>query len=235
MITDDVFHDCSSTFESGTTVKVAKILGFFSGCPAHAVRGGPSRLEPANAIEPHFFVAILNEVSAFVRTRYQDNVHSSDIGNWKEDMKILEMEAKPVDILLVEDNPVDVMMTKEAFNSARVCNTLHVTEDGEEAMDFLLKQGKYADAPTPDIILLDLNLPRKDGREVLAEIKNDPSLRHIPVIILTTSESPEDIATSYELLANCFVTKPVDMDQFTNALECLGEFWFTIVRLPPGA
>jgi CheY-like chemotaxis protein len=107
-----------------------------------------------------------------------------------------------------------------------------VAEDGEEAMDFLHKRGKYLSAPSPDLILLDLNLPRKDGREVLAEIKGHPSLRQIPVIILTTSESPDDIWRSYELQANCFVTKPVDMEQFTNALECLGEFWFTIVRLP---
>ena len=132
----------------------------------------------------------------------------------------------------MEDNPVDVMMTKEAFNGGRVCNNLHVAEDGEEAMDFLYKRGKYASAPSPEIILLDLNLPRKDGREVLAEIKGDPSLRHIPVIILTTSEDQEDIWRSYELQANCFITKPVDMEQFTKALECLGEFWFTLVRLP---
>ncbi len=142
------------------------------------------------------------------------------------------MKVQPVEILLVEDNPVDVMMTKEAFNSGRVCNNLHVTEDGEEAMDFLHRRGRYRSAPLPDIILLDLNLPRKDGREVLAEIKKDPSLRQIPVVVLTTSESPDDIWKSYELQANCFVTKPVDMEQFTKALECLGEFWFTIVRLP---
>jgi two-component system, chemotaxis family, response regulator Rcp1 len=143
-----------------------------------------------------------------------------------------ETEMQPVDILLVEDNPVDVLMTKEAFNSGRVCNHLHVVEDGEEAMDFLYKRGKYASAPSPEIILLDLNLPRKDGREVLTEIKGDPSLRHIPVMILTTSASREDIWRSYDLQANCFITKPVDMEQFTKALECLGEFWFSVVRLP---
>ncbi|HMK37151.1 MAG TPA: response regulator [Desulfomonilaceae bacterium] len=139
---------------------------------------------------------------------------------------------QPVEILLVEDNPVDVMMTKEAFCGARICNNLHVVEDGEEAMDFLFKRGKFSSVPSPEIILLDLNLPRKDGREVLAEIKNDSSLRHIPVIILTTSEDQTDIWRSYELQANCFITKPVDVEQFTKALECLGEFWFTLVRLP---
>lgn len=138
----------------------------------------------------------------------------------------------PVEILLVEDNPVDVMVTKQAFSSGRVCNNLHVVEDGEEAMDFLYKRGKYASAPSPEIILLDLNLPRKDGREVLAEIKGDPSLRHIPVVILTTSEDKEDIWRSYELQANCFITKPVDLKQFTQALECAGHFWFTLVKLP---
>ena len=139
---------------------------------------------------------------------------------------------KPVKILLVEDNPVDVMITENAFNAGRVYNNLHVAEDGEEAMDFLYKRGKFSSAPSPEIILLDLNLPRKDGREVLSEIKGNPSLRHIPVIILTTSEDQEDIWRSYELQANCFITKPVDMEQFTKAMECLGEFWFTLVRLP---
>jgi two-component system, chemotaxis family, response regulator Rcp1 len=137
-----------------------------------------------------------------------------------------------VEILLVEDNPVDVMMTREVFNGWRLCNNLYVAEDGEDAMEFLYKRGKYSYAPSPEIILLDLNLPRKDGREVLAEIKGDSSLRHIPVIILTTSEAQEDIWRSYELQANCFITKPVDMEQFTKALECLGEFWFTLVKLP---
>ena len=141
-------------------------------------------------------------------------------------------KVEPVEILLVEDNPVDVMITKKAFSAGRVCNNLHVAEDGEEAMDFLYKRGKYSSAPSPEIILLDLNLPRKDGREVLAEIKADPSLRHIPVIILTTSQDEEDIWRSYDLQANCFITKPVDMEQFTKALECLGEFWFSVVRLP---
>jgi CheY-like chemotaxis protein len=139
---------------------------------------------------------------------------------------------EPVEILLVEDNPVDIMMTRETFADARVCNNLHVTEDGEEALDFLYRRGQYASAPAPDIILLDLNLPKRDGREILAEIKANPSLRHIPVIILTTSESQDDIWHSYELQANCFITKPVDMEQFTKTLECIGDFWFAVVKLP---
>ncbi len=141
-------------------------------------------------------------------------------------------DIQPVEILLVEDNPVDVMITKEAFKGGRLFSNLHVAEDGEEAMDFLYKRGQYSSAPSPEIILLDLNLPRKDGREVLAEVKGDPSLRYIPVIILTTSRDEEDIRRSYDLQASCFITKPVDMEQFTRALECLGEFWFTLVRLP---
>ncbi len=147
-------------------------------------------------------------------------------------MMVPGTKLQPVEILLVEDNPVDVMMTREAFANGRICNNLHVVEDGEEAMDFLYRRGKYSSAPLPDVILLDLNLPRKDGREVLAEIKADPSLRHIPIIILTTSESEEDIFKSYELQANCFITKPVDMEQFTGTLECIGDFWFAVVQLP---
>jgi CheY-like chemotaxis protein len=141
-------------------------------------------------------------------------------------------DIEPVEILLVEDNPVDVLITKNAFSSSRVYSNLHVSEDGEEAMNFLYRRGKHSSAPLPDMILLDLNLPRKDGREVLAEIKGNPSLRHIPVIILTTSGDEDDIRRSYDLHANCFITKPVDMEQFTRALECVGEFWFTLVRLP---
>jgi two-component system, chemotaxis family, response regulator Rcp1 len=147
-------------------------------------------------------------------------------------MMVPGTKLQPVEILLVEDNPVDVMMTREAFANGRICNNLHVVEDGEDAMDFLYRRGKYSSAPPPDVILLDLNLPRKDGREVLAEIKADPSLRHIPIIILTTSESEEDIFRSYELQANCFITKPVDMEQFTGTLECIGDFWFALVQLP---
>lgn len=147
-------------------------------------------------------------------------------------MMVPGTKLRAVEILLVEDNPVDAMMTREAFANGRICNNLHEVEDGEEAMDFLYQRGKYSSVPLPDVILLDLNLPRKDGREVLAEIKADPSLRHIPIIILTTSESEEDIFKSYELQANCFITKPVDMEQFTKTLECIGDFWFALVQLP---
>jgi CheY-like chemotaxis protein len=141
-------------------------------------------------------------------------------------------DIQPLEILLVEDNPVDVLITKKAFSNGRVYSNLHVAEDGEEAMNFLYKRGKYSSAPSPDMILLDLNLPKKDGRQVLEEIKQDPALRQIPVVVLTTSEDPEDIWKSYDLQANCFITKPVSMEQFTKALETLGEFWFTLVRLP---
>ncbi|MBI5249805.1 MAG: response regulator [Desulfomonile tiedjei] len=147
-------------------------------------------------------------------------------------MMVSAILLNPVEILLVEDNPVDVLLTKEALNDGKICNRLHVVEDGEEAMDFLYRRGKNASCPTPDLILLDLNLPRKDGREVLAEIKQDPSLKHIPVIVLTTSEDQKDILSSYELHANCFITKPVDLGQFTEAVKCIGDFWFTLVKLP---
>lgn len=145
---------------------------------------------------------------------------------------MVQEKIAPVEILLVEDNPVDVLMTQEACRSLRVVNNVHVTEDGEEALDFLYKRGKYAGVPSPEIILLDLNLPKKDGREVLTEIKGNVSLRHIPVIILTTSENHEDIWNSYHLHANCFITKPVGVEEFAKAMECLGEFWFTLARLP---
>lgn len=143
------------------------------------------------------------------------------------------INAKPVEILLIEDNPLDVIMTREALEGGKVCNNLSVVEDGEQAMDFLHRKGTYADAPRPDLILLDLNLPRKDGREVLIEIKADPSLHHIPVIILTTSKAEEDVVKSYKLHANCFITKPVDLEQFTNVIKSIEDFWFEIVKLPP--
>ncbi len=141
-------------------------------------------------------------------------------------------ECDPVEILLIEDNPVDVLVIKEALDEGKLCNHLHVAEDGEEALDFLYQRGNHTSDPTPGLILLDLNLPKKSGREVLAEIKQEPSLKHIPVIVLTTSEDKIDILNSYELQANCFVTKPVDLEQFTRALRCLGDFWFTLVKLP---
>ena len=140
---------------------------------------------------------------------------------------------KCVEILLVEDNPVDVLVTKRALQGGKVCNNLHVVQDGEEAMDFLYQRGKYSNAPRPGLILLDLNLPKKSGREVLAEIKQDPGLLDIPVIVLTTSEAETDILLSYGLHANCFITKPVDLDQFTDVVRSIEGFWFTVVKLPP--
>jgi CheY-like chemotaxis protein len=141
-------------------------------------------------------------------------------------------EPKIVDILLVEDNPGDVRLTKEALKEAKIHNMLHVVADGVEAMDFLRKTGGYSDVPVPDLIMLDLNLPRKDGREVLAEIKGDGELRRIPVVVLTTSSAEEDILKAYDLHANCFITKPVDFIQFTMVIKSIEDFWFTIVKLP---
>lgn len=137
-----------------------------------------------------------------------------------------------IEILLVEDNPADVRLTKEALKEAKVRNNLSVVEDGVEAMEFLSQQGKYADAPRPDLILLDLNLPKKDGREVLEEIKQDSSLKRIPVVVLTTSQAEEDILRTYNLHANCYVTKPVDLDQFITIVKSIEDFWLTIVKLP---
>ncbi len=144
-----------------------------------------------------------------------------------------KIDALVVDILLVEDNPGDVRLTKEALKDAKVLNEIYVAKDGVEAMDFLNKKEKFAKAPIPDMILLDLNLPRKDGREVLAEIKKDPKLKHIPVIVLTTSKADEDIIKSYNLHANAYITKPVDLNRFVEIIHTLEEFWFTIVKLPP--
>jgi len=143
------------------------------------------------------------------------------------------IDALAVDILLVEDNPGDVRLTKEALKDAKVLNEVYVAKDGVEAMEFLTKKGKFKEAPIPDMILLDLNLPRKDGREVLAEIKKDPKLKHIPVIILTTSKADEDIIKTYNLHANAYITKPVDLNRFVEIIHALEEFWFTIVKLPP--
>lgn len=136
-------------------------------------------------------------------------------------------------ILLVEDNPADVRFTQEAFREAKVLNTLFVVPDGVEAMDFLRGQGKYAKAERPDVILLDLNLPRKNGYEVLAEIKEDPHLKRIPVVILTTSEAEQDVLKTYNLHANCYITKPVGLDQFIDVVQTIESFWFTVVVLPP--
>jgi chemotaxis family two-component system response regulator Rcp1 len=144
-----------------------------------------------------------------------------------------EQSGKRIEILLCEDNIGDQRLTIEAFKDSRVCNKLHIASDGVEALEFLHKEGKYANAPTPDLILLDLNMPRKDGREVLAEIKLDEKLRRIPVVILTTSQAEVDILKTYNLHANCYITKPVDLDQFLQMIKSLEDFWFSIVKLPP--
>lgn len=141
-------------------------------------------------------------------------------------------EAKPVDILLVEDNPGDVELTREALHDTKVHMRLSVVPDGVEALAFLRRERDYADAPRPDLILLDLNLPKKDGRAVLADIKQDASLRHIPVVVLTSSQAEQDIVRAYELHANCYVTKPVDLDQFVKIVQSIEHFWFTVVKLP---
>ena len=140
---------------------------------------------------------------------------------------------RPVEILLVEDNPGDVGLTRETLKDSKLLNHISVVEDGVEAMAFLRLEGKYAKATRPDLILLDLNLPKKDGREVLAEIKTDEQLRRIPVVILTTSSAEQDILEMYDLHANCFITKPVNLDQFTTVVKAIEEFWLTIVKLPP--
>lgn len=147
-------------------------------------------------------------------------------------MTVAEDRIKPVEILLVEDNPIDVMVTQEALDRVKVQTNLHVAYDGVEALDFLNRKGKYSEAPRPDIILLDLNLPKKDGREVLAEVKESQTLRRIPIVILTTSKAEEDIFRSYELHANCFITKPVDLDQFVAIVLSIEDFWFCTVTLP---
>jgi CheY-like chemotaxis protein len=141
--------------------------------------------------------------------------------------------APPVEILLVEDNPGDVRLTREALKEGKVYNNLHWAKDGVEALDFLKRQGRHADAPRPDIILLDLNLPKKDGREVLAVIKSDDELKHIPVVVLTTSQAEEDVLKSYSLHANCYVTKPVDLEKFIQVVHSIDRFWLTVVTLPP--
>ena len=139
----------------------------------------------------------------------------------------------PVDILLVEDNPGDVRLTREALAEIKMANNLHVVEDGIQALEFLRRDGVYADKPRPRLVLLDLNLPRKDGREVLAEMKTDPKLRRIPVVVLTTSDSEEDILRAYDLHVNAYVTKPLDLDQFAKVVNAIDQFWFSIVALPP--
>ena len=144
------------------------------------------------------------------------------------------MSVKPIEILLVEDSPGDVRLTIEALKEAKVANRLSVVEDGVKAMEFVRRQGPYAAAPRPDLILLDLNLPRKDGREVLQEIKSDPDLRRIPLVVLTTSRAKEDVLKAYDLHANCYITKPVDFTRFMEVVRSIEDFWLTIVKLPDG-
>ncbi len=136
-------------------------------------------------------------------------------------------------ILLIEDNPGDVRLTIEVFRESRLLNQIHIAKDGMEAMSFLRREGNFSQVPRPDLILLDLNLPKKDGREVLAEIKEDASLRCIPVVILTTSEAEQDILRSYNLHANCYITKPVDLEKFITVVRSIQDFWLSLVKLPP--
>jgi chemotaxis family two-component system response regulator Rcp1 len=142
-------------------------------------------------------------------------------------------ENRPVEILLVEDNPGDERLTREALKEGKVYSNLHWVKDGVEAMEFLRREGKYSDVPRPDIILLDLNLPKKDGREVLHDIKNDDALKRIPVVVLTTSKAEEDVLRTYNLHANCYVTKPVDLEKFIVVVKSIDVFWLTVVTLPP--
>lgn len=139
---------------------------------------------------------------------------------------------RPIEILLVEDNPGDARLAKEALKDAKVRNNLHLVMDGEKAMNFLYKRDEFENVPEPDLILLDLNLPKKDGREILAEVKKDAKLKKIPVVILTTSQAEQDILHSYDLYANCYINKPVDLDQFLHVVKTIENFWLTIVKLP---
>jgi len=141
--------------------------------------------------------------------------------------------AKAIQILLVEDNPGDVRLTQEVLKEAVVPNRIHVVRTGIEALAFLRRQGQYSDAPRPDLILLDLNLPKKSGHEVLDEIKTDEKLKRIPVVVLTTSSADQDITQAYDAHANCYITKPIDLNQFLKAMKAIEEFWFTVVKLPP--
>ncbi|MGA7935153.1 MAG: response regulator [Kovacikia sp.] len=138
-----------------------------------------------------------------------------------------------IEILLVEDSPSDANLTIRSFNQAKIANNLHWITDGEAALDFLHRQGEYRDAVRPDLILLDLNLPGTDGREILAEIKSNPELKRIPVVVLTTSADEEDVLRSYNLNANCYITKPFDVNQFMQVVQLIGDFWLAAVRLPP--
>lgn len=141
----------------------------------------------------------------------------------------------PIDILMVEDNAGDVRLTTEVLKEAKILNKIDVVEDGVEALAYLHKEGAHADAPCPDLVLLDLNLPKKDGREVLAEIKQDPDLKRIPVVVLTVSRAEQDVVKSYDLYANAYITKPIDLDQFIAVVKAIEDFWLSVVKLPPRA
>lgn len=144
-----------------------------------------------------------------------------------------ESNGKLAEILLAEDNPGDVLLTKEAFAEAKIKNNINVATDGEETLDYLYKRGRFEDAATPDLILLDLNMPKKDGREVLEEIKKDDKLRRIPVVILTSSQAEQDVVKTYDLHANSYVLKPVDLGKFAEIVSAIESFWFSVVVLPP--
>jgi CheY-like chemotaxis protein len=143
------------------------------------------------------------------------------------------MNARPIEILMVEDNDGDVFLTTEALKSAKIANSVHVVRDGVEALEFLRRQGKFAAAPRPDLILLDLNLPRKDGRQVLSEIKLDPDFRAIPIVVLTSSSAEQDVVKSYDLHANCYIVKPVDFAGLMEVVRSIGNFWLVVATLPP--
>ena len=147
-------------------------------------------------------------------------------------MSTADTESRQIEILLVEDNPGDARLTQEAMRAAKMTNVLHVVEDGEQAMEFLRRRSRFKDAPRPDLILLDLNLPKKDGRAVLAEVKTDPDLRRIPVVVLTTSRSEEDVMQAYDMHANAYVTKPVNLEKFMRIVALIDEFWLKVVTLP---
>jgi two-component system, chemotaxis family, response regulator Rcp1 len=145
----------------------------------------------------------------------------------------MDVTPQPINILLVEDNPGDARLAQEALKESKIRNVLHIARDGVEAVEFLRREGRYAGAVRPDLVLLDLNLPRRDGRQVLADIKNDDDLKRIPVVILTTSRDEEDVLRSYDLHANCYITKPIDLKQFLKVVHSIEDFWLTIVKLPP--
>ena len=147
-------------------------------------------------------------------------------------MSTADKEFRQIEILLIEDNPGDARLTQEAMRAAKMTNVLHVVEDGEQAMEFLRRRSRFKDAPRPDLILLDLNLPKKDGRSVLAEVKTDPDLRRIPVVVLTTSRSEEDVLQAYDMHANAYVTKPVNLEKFMRIVALIDEFWLNVVTLP---